>query len=222
MSTTFTERRMQSALLVRWATAADADGGLFDAVGSMARALASHHADSVACADVVRALDGTRLYLYLWLKGGKAASQALSDDVRTAMTSVASPDVTSAEFAILSPMQDEAGASSAEPARYHYAVELDIAPEHVQSMSDWYNTEHLPALAAVPGTVRARRLADLEGHPASYACYDLTTPDTLRSDPWMAVRATEWSSRIRPLFHNVRRTVFERLLTFDPSRPGPQ
>lgn len=222
MTTTTTERRMQSALLIRWTTASDADAGLLEAVDIMARALASTHADAVACADVVRALDGTRLYLYLWLHGGKAAPQALMDDVRAMTHSVALSDITSAEFALLSPMQDEAGASSAEPARYHYAVELDIAPEHAQSMIDWYNTEHLPALAAVPGTVRARRLADLNGHPASYACYDLTTPDTLHSDPWMAVRATEWSSRIRPLFQNVRRTVFERLLTFDPSRPGPQ
>lgn len=209
---------MQSALLIRWTTATDADSGLLDAVSMLARALANTHANTVACADVVRALDGTRLYLYLWLHSGKAASQALMDDVRATIQQVALPAITSAEFALLSPMQDEAGASSAEPARYHYAVELDIAPEHAQSMIDWYNTEHLPALAAVPGTVRARRLADLDGHPASYACYDLTSPDTLRSDPWMAVRATEWSSRIRPLFRNVRRTVFERLLTFQPPR----
>lgn len=191
-------------------------------MGTLARGLARTHASMVACADVVRALDGTRLYLYLWLHSGEDVSQALSDDVRAALQSVALPGITSAELALLSPRQDEIGASATEPARYHYAVELDIAPEHVQSMIDWYNTEHLPALAAVPGTVRARRLADPDGHPASYACYDLTSPDTLRSDPWMAVRATEWSSRIRPLFQNVRRTVFERVLTFEPSSHAAQ
>ncbi|MDO9436415.1 DUF4286 family protein [Hydrogenophaga sp.] len=217
MSQTSPERHMQSTLLIRWTTRADADSTLFEAVGTMARSLARRHADAVACVDVVRALDGTRLYLYLWLRS-ENASEALSDHVRAAMNALDSPDIASAELTLLSPRQDEAGASSAEPARYHYTVELDIAPEHAQSMADWYNTEHLPALAAVPGTVRARRLADLDGHPASYACYDLTTPDTLHSDPWMAVRATDWSSRIRPLFQNVRRTVFERLLTFEPSR----
>lgn len=223
MTSTTPQRPMQPALLIRWTTASEAadahaDRGLLDGVGHMARTLASRHADTIACADAVRALDGTRLYLYLWLHPGMVAPQALHDDVRASASQAELPTVTSVEFTTLSPRQDEAGASSAEPARYHYAVELDIAPEHAQSMIDWYNTEHLPALAAVPGTVRARRLADPDGHPASYACYDLTTPDTLRSDPWMAVRATDWSSRIRPLFRNVRRTVFERLLTFEPPR----
>ncbi|QHE84326.1 DUF4286 family protein [Hydrogenophaga sp. BPS33] len=214
---------MQSALLIRWATTADADlhrNGLLDTVRHLAHSLANQHADTIACADAVRALDGSRLYLYLWLHPGTAASPSLCDGVRALVEQAVLPVTTSMEFALLAPRQDEAGASSAERAPYHYAVELDIAPEHAQSMIDWYNTEHLPALAAVPGTVRARRLADLQGHPASYACYDLTTPDTLRSDPWLAVRATEWSGRIRPLFQNVRRTVFERFLTFEPSRHG--
>ncbi|MBN9408709.1 MAG: hypothetical protein J0H69_06110 [Burkholderiales bacterium] len=210
---------MQSALLVRWTPAADAGAPLHPTVRALADELAMSHAGTVGRVDVVRALDGTRLYLYLWLRDGAVPTEVLRDAVRTAVDAAALPQAGPAEVTRLVPRQDEAGASAVEAAPYHYAVELDIDPEHAASMHDWYNNEHLPALAAVPGTVRARRLSDIDGHPASYACYDLTSPDTLRSEPWLAVRATDWSSRIRPLFHNVRRTVFERVFTLEPQRP---
>lgn len=217
-STVTTPSHLQAAVLIRWTTHPQAGTDWIGALSQQASALVNSHAGSVASVDLVRALDGSRLYLYLWLHPGAEAPPALIEGVRDLVQQTGSPAITSAGVALLSPRQDETGASSTESAPFHYAVELDIEPEHAQSMTDWYNTEHLPGLAAVPGTVRARRLADPAGHPASYACYDLTTPDTLQSDPWLAVRATDWSSRIRPLFQNVRRTVFERLLTFEPSQ----
>jgi hypothetical protein len=34
---------------------------------------------------------------------------------------------------------------------------MSVAPEHEHEFNEWYNAEHIPALAAVPGTLCARR-----------------------------------------------------------------
>ena len=50
-------------------------------------------------------------------------------------------------------------------------------------------------------------LRRLDGHPTYIACYDLVSADVLGCEAWLAVRGTEWSSRVRPLFRNTRRTM---------------
>jgi hypothetical protein len=103
-------------------------------------------------------------------------------------------------------------ASAGEVAPYHYVVETDVEPGKEDDFNAWYDQEHLPGLAAVPGTVRAARYvdADATASPRSYACYDLLSPATLESAPWLAVRGTPWSARVRPTFRNTRRTMFVR------------
>ena len=78
----------------------------------------------------------------------------------------------------------------------------------MDEIARWYNTEHMPGLAAVPGCVRASRFINHDHGPLSYACYDLVAQETLGSEPWLAVRHTDWSSRARPHFTNTRRTMF--------------
>jgi hypothetical protein len=56
--------------------------------------------------------------------------------------------------------------------------------------------------------VHAARLLNHDHGPLSLACYDLVIPETLGSPPWLAVRGTAWSSRVRPHFTNTRRTMF--------------
>lgn len=103
-------------------------------------------------------------------------------------------------------------ASAGQTASYHYVVETDVAPGREDDFNAWYDQEHLPGLAAVPGTVRAARYVDADATalPRYYACYDLLSPATLESTPWLAVRATPWSARVRPTFRNTRRTMFAR------------
>lgn len=105
-------------------------------------------------------------------------------------------------------VQSIAGASHGQAAGYHYVVETDVLPDREADLNAWYAQEHLPGLAAVPGTVRATRYVDLQGSPRYYACYDLVAPQALESAAWLAVRATDWSSRVRPAFRNTRRTMF--------------
>jgi hypothetical protein len=100
------------------------------------------------------------------------------------------------------------GASAGASAGFRYIVETDAADGWQEEIFRWYDAEHMPALAAVPGCVRAQRLLNLDGRPRSHACYDLTDPNILQTTAWLAVRRTAWSDRVRPQFRNTRRTMF--------------
>jgi hypothetical protein len=106
-------------------------------------------------------------------------------------------------------------------APFHYVVETHVAAGGEDELEAWYEQEHLPGLAAVPGCLRARRFmrgaAENAGEAAAFsalpmyvASYDLQGPEVTESAPWLAVRHTDWSSRVRPLFRNTRRTLFIR------------
>lgn len=105
---------------------------------------------------------------------------------------------------------DLAGHSSGSHAGWHYIVETDVRPEAEDDFNVWYRTEHMPGLAAVPGTARARRFTGTAA-PRHYATYDLAAREAFGSEPWLAVRGTAWSSRVRPNFYNTRRTMFRRV-----------
>ena len=114
----------------------------------------------------------------------------------------------------LEPVQAIPGASASQPAPYHYVVETDVLPDHEDELNAWYVEELMPGLAAVPGTAhsaRYRNTGALDAGPRYHAAYDLVTPDTLGTVPWLAVRGTAWASRIRPAFRNTKRTMFRRV-----------
>ncbi len=112
---------------------------------------------------------------------------------------------------------DQPGCSQGEPAVFHYAVETDPETGWADEIFRWYDTEHMPGLAQVPGCIHARRLLNhdhgvhqgLDHGPLSLACYDLRTQETLGSPAWLAVRGTAWSSITRPHFSNTRRTMLQ-------------
>ncbi|UYO94122.1 DUF4286 family protein [Pollutimonas sp. M17] len=159
--------------------------------------------------DVLHAVEGRETYAYLTIPGALAATAA------GAMRRVFDTDLpahcSAAQVIELSCTQDVAGQAAGRPASWHYIVETDIQPGAEQDFNDWYSTEHLPGLAAVPGTVRARRYLARPAAPRYYAAYDLETLETFGSEPWLAVRATDWSSRVRPSFMNTKRTMFKRV-----------
>ena len=104
-----------------------------------------------------------------------------------------------------------AGASAGAEPHFHYVVEMDPEEGWRDELFSWYDTEHMPGLASVPGAIRATRLLNHDHGPLSLACYDLVATETLGSPPWLAVRASDWSSRVRPHFTNTRRTMFQTL-----------
>lgn len=114
----------------------------------------------------------------------------------------------------LTPGTDLLGPGVSQPgaqAPFHYVVETDVAAGGEDDFHAWYEQEHLPGLSRVPGCLRARRWMRREGPaglPLHLACYDLLHADVTESEPWLAVRHTDWSSRVRPLFRHTRRTLF--------------
>lgn len=109
----------------------------------------------------------------------------------------------------LEPVFDVPGASAGAAAGFHYVVEMDPEAGWMEEIARWYDREHMPGLAAVPGCIRAMRFLNKGHGPLSLACYDLVTPGALGSPPWLAVRGTAWSDITRPHFTNTRRTMFE-------------
>lgn len=89
-----------------------------------------------------------------------------------------------------------------------YVVEMDPESGWSEELFSWYDQEHLPGLASVPGCVSATRCINLDHSPHSFAFYDLMNPEVLGCEAWLNVRNTAWSDRVRPHFTNVKRTMF--------------
>ncbi len=103
------------------------------------------------------------------------------------------------------------GFSSDQVPLNRYAVETDPEAGWQEELFAWYDQEHLPGLAAVPGCVSATRCLNLDHAPYSFSFYDLLSPEVLGCEPWLKVRYTSWSDRVRPHFTNTRRTMFQFL-----------
>jgi|GEM_PF-257020 len=135
---------------------------------------------------------------------GEADAQAEINRMQAALSSA----FDDAQVVLLQATQGIPGASKHASAQWHYVVETDVQPEAEGDFNDWYANEHLPGLASVPGTILAARLHNAHGRPRYHALYLLETRDTFGSPAWLAVRATDWSSRVRPNFTNTKRTMF--------------
>ncbi|MBS0434549.1 MAG: hypothetical protein JSR75_06600 [Proteobacteria bacterium] len=112
----------------------------------------------------------------------------------------------------LEPLQALGAALPRGGAPWHYVVATDVEPAAEADFNTWYEQEHLPGLAAVPGTLRAARFRVVEGAgPRYHAGYDLAERSAFNGPAWLAVRGTAWSSRVRPHFVNTRRTMYRRV-----------
>ena len=103
------------------------------------------------------------------------------------------------------------GFSSDQVPHNRYVVEMDPEAGWQEELFAWYDQEHLPGLASVPGCVSATRCLNLDHAPYSFSFYDLISLEVLGCEPWLKVRHTTWSDRVRPHFTNTRRTMFQFL-----------
>lgn len=142
-------------------------------------------------------------YMYLRLSRRLALSQEELGPIPDLVSSTVSLRV-----ARLSLMQDIPGASRGQKATVHYSVEMTPEKSWEIELQRWYDTEHLPGLAQTPGCVSAQRYWNHDEGPRSLACYDLVSQEVVGSAAWLAVRNTEWSSRMRPRFTDTIRTSF--------------
>ena len=86
---------------------------------------------------------------------------------------------------------------------------MNIAPEFEAEFNEWYDKEHIPALAAVPGILSARRFRGT-GNRKYVALYHLATPAVQESAEWKVARQSEWTSRLQPHFRDHLRLVCRR------------
>lgn len=87
----------------------------------------------------------------------------------------------------------------AEHAPFLLSVRLDIAPEVEAEFNSWYNEDHLPKLAAVPGVACARRFRRLSGNGTQYlALYELHNDQVTNTEAWSKAANTAWTQKIRP------------------------
>lgn len=63
----------------------------------------------------------------------------------------------------------------------------------------WYDEEHIPALAAVPGCLCARRFRATNTSKQIYlALYHLESPEVVSTEAWARAVDTPWTKRVRP------------------------
>lgn len=79
-------------------------------------------------------------------------------------------------------------------------VAMTPAPEHETAFNAWYDTEHIPALARVPGVLSARRFRGGNSSGPKYvALYQLASPEVVSSADWkQASESTPMPQHIRP------------------------
>jgi hypothetical protein len=82
---------------------------------------------------------------------------------------------------------------------------MNIDPAAEAEFTEWYDTEHLPQLAAVPGVLSARRFraTDTGSERRFLALYHLRDGGVSRSDAWSKAANTAWTERMRPVFRDM-------------------
>jgi hypothetical protein len=166
-------------------------------------------------------VNGSRLSAQLW-RGGQAVGGTLDPDQRGRP---AGP----ARWCVLSDLGD--GAESAPDgiwlleqinpghrvspggAAALFIVAMDIAESAEDEFNDWYDTEHIPLLTAVPGVICARRFRTLRGAPRYAAIYHLTDPHAYASAPWCQADQTPWIKRMRRFQSNRQYLMFHPAVT---------
>lgn len=106
---------------------------------------------------------------------------------------------------------EQSGSAAGQSPHFHYVVETTPEKGWRKEISKWYDQEHMPGLAAVPGCIHTVRMINLDDGPRSIACYDLVDKSVMGSAEWLKVRHTAWSDRCRPHFTKTKRNMFEVL-----------
>lgn len=84
---------------------------------------------------------------------------------------------------------------------------MNVEPAAEAEFNDWYNTEHVPALAAVAGVLCARRFRATSANRRYVALYHLVSPEVQATAAWKSAADTEWTRRLRPHFRDHLRLV---------------
>jgi hypothetical protein len=89
---------------------------------------------------------------------------------------------------------------------------MNVTAEGEKDFNAWYDEEHIPALASVPGTLSARRFRAVNDD-STYryvAIYHLTSPEITYGDAWKKAVETPWTNRARNHFRDRLRILTKR------------
>jgi hypothetical protein len=84
-------------------------------------------------------------------------------------------------------------------------IAMNVAPEAEAEFNEWYNTEHIPALGAVPGVLCARRYRGAGATQRYAAAYHFANPDVPNGAAWKSAGGTPWTEKMRPHFRDFLR-----------------
>lgn len=87
-----------------------------------------------------------------------------------------------------------------------FLVYTDIDSQHETEFNDWYNSEHIPELLAVPGILAAARYEATKGGPKYLAVYELETADVVNTPAFTDRKRTPWGERMSPSVIGSNRT----------------
>ena len=90
------------------------------------------------------------------------------------------------------------------------AIWHTITPEGEGEYWRWHDREHIPERVGVPGFLRGRRYRSLERSLDYLDLYEVESPETLQSGPYLARLndPTPWTRRIVPHFRNTLRVGY--------------
>ncbi len=94
-----------------------------------------------------------------------------------------------------------------------FLVYTDVDPQHEAEFNDWYNTEHLSELLAVPGILAAARYEATKGGPKYLAVYELEDANVVKTPAFTNRPRTPWGERVSPtvIGKNLTRIVGEQI-----------
>ncbi len=110
-------------------------------------------------------------------------------------------------------IRDRGDGHMAHKGRGIFLVYVDIDAEHDKEFNEWYNTEHLPELLAVPGILAAARYQAVKGGPKYLAFYELDNVAVLHTPAFTNRPRTPWGERVSPsvIGTNLTRIVGEQI-----------
>lgn len=84
---------------------------------------------------------------------------------------------------------------------------MNVEPAFEAEFNDWYDNEHVPALASVPGVLCARRFRATSANRRYVALYHLEAPEVQATPAWKNAADSEWTRKLRPHFRDHLRLV---------------
>jgi hypothetical protein len=99
--------------------------------------------------------------------------------------------------------------------RYVFIASMDVDPDREAVFNDVYDTEHIPLLLKLPGSINAVRYrTSAAGEPRYLCAYEVEGADLPMSKLWNDTSDIgRWKPEVRPYTSNKRFLVSERTLS---------